>query len=94
MTTENKVTVSEGGTMFAGPVAVDLYRAMMVKTALRLYVRTKLCMIRGVTGPKMVSIVSEYTGKVYKGKERYAVALADLEAYVETAKATMQKGAV
>lgn len=77
-----------GGVTFAGPDAVNLYRAMTLKAALSLYVKTKIVPTRGVTGPDMLRMATEYTGHKYK-RGAYEEAAKDVADWVQTMKAAM-----
>jgi len=85
----SEVVISRGGTMFAGPDAVSLFRAITLRAALRLYARTGIKTTRGA-GPKvMLTIAKEYTGKTYKGTAKFDDAIADLDTWIATMKAAM-----
>jgi len=85
---ESKIISSESGTMFVGPQAVDVFRAVMLKHALSLHVRTggALRITRTATPTMLLKNAGAYTGKTYK-RGQHAQALEDLTAYIETARA-------
>jgi hypothetical protein len=81
---QSQVTIfNNGGMMFSGPDAVNLARAISVKSALRLAMVG--LSIRGVTKTGLLKIASEYTGKKYKRGE-YQQAREDLDLWIETMK--------
>lgn len=55
----------DGGTMFVGPDAIALYRAVSIRGALRLYAQSGIVMTRGMTPTKLLKAASAYTGKDY-----------------------------
>jgi hypothetical protein len=77
-----------GGTTFAGLDAVNLFRAVHVASALRVYARTGMKMTRGATPSVLLAIAREYTGKTYKRGE-YLQAAEDVRVWVETMKAAL-----
>lgn len=77
------VSISNGGMMFSGPDAVNLYRAMSVRASLRI-VGIGMS-IKGVSKTRLLKIASEYTGKQYKRGE-YEKAREDLTTWIETMK--------
>lgn len=81
---DSSVTITQsGGIMFSGPDAVNLARAISVKSALRLAMVG--LSIRGVTKTGLLKIASEYTGVKYKRGE-YEKAREDLTTWIETMK--------
>jgi hypothetical protein len=67
-----------GGTSFVGPDAVNLVRAVAIKSALRL-AAVGLRASRTVTPTKLLVSAGQITGKTYK-RGQYGVAILDLEA--------------
>lgn len=55
----------DGGTFFAGPDAIALYRAITIRAALRMYAQCGMLPTRGMTPTKMLRAAGEYTGKDY-----------------------------
>lgn len=81
---DSSVTITKsGGVMFSGPDAVNLARAISVKSALRLAMVGLT--VRGVTKTGLLKIASEYTGINYKRGE-YQKAREDLTTWIETMK--------
>lgn len=73
-----------------GPDAVNLFRAIQLKGAIKLYRQTGMIPTRGVTITKMLEIATkDYTHKAYKGKNKCEAAEADLQEWVEAMKAAM-----
>lgn len=77
-----------GGMTFVGPDATNLFRAAILKVSLDLYGKTKIVPTRGVTGPSMLRMATEYTGHTYK-RGAYAEAAKDVADWVQTMKAAM-----
>lgn len=77
-----------GGTTLSGPDAVNLYRAATLKVSLQLYAKTGMIPTRGVTGPMMLKMATEYTGKTYK-RGQYVQAAADVGVWVDTMRAAL-----
>ena len=86
---QSEVVVHKGGgTTFAGPDAVNLFRAITLKSALSMYAACGMIPTRGVTATVMLKIAKEYTGKTYKRGEHAKAAL-DVSVWIETMKAAM-----
>lgn len=79
---------TSGGTTLAGPDAVNLYRAMVLRSSIRLYEKTGMIPTRGLTITKMFMMAKQYTGKMYK-RGQYALVLSDLQTWIDTMKAAM-----
>lgn len=77
-----------GGTTLAGPDAVNLFRAITLVSALRLYARTRMLMTRGATPTRLLAWAKEYTGKTYKRGD-YVQAADDVQKWVNTMKAAL-----
>ena len=73
---------------FNGPDAVHLYRAASLVSFLKLYAKTGIIPTRGVTGPKMLKIAADSTGKKYK-RGAYLEAAEDVRIWCETMKAAL-----
>jgi hypothetical protein len=84
--TNGSITVSKGATTFAGPAGVDVFRANLLKSSLRLFAKTGIIPTRGVSGSKLLKLATQYTGITYKAgakvRESAEVAARDLEAVV------------
>lgn len=78
-----------GGTMLVGPDAVNLMRAITLKSALSMYARSGMLMTRGATPKVMLAIAKEYTGKDYKGHGKYTTAAEDVGKWIDTMKAAL-----
>ncbi len=78
-----------GGTTLVGPDAVNLYRAIHVQSALLMYAKTGMLMTRGATPTVLLRIAKEYTGKDYKGKDKYTQAADDVRVWIDTMKAAL-----
>ena len=84
---DSYIQTNASGTMFAGPDAVELFKAMQIKSALKMW-RVGLKATRGVRLKNLLSMTSEYTGKPYKRTE-VDTAIADLVQWIEAMKAAL-----
>jgi hypothetical protein len=83
---DSQVTISNGGVMYSGPDAVNLARAITVRSALRL---AKIGMsVRGANKTQLLKIASEYTDRKYK-RGQYDLAISDITVWIETMKLAM-----
>lgn len=78
-----------GGITFEGKDAVKLYGVMSLKSAIGLHSKTGMVPTRGVTITKMLASATTVTGKPYKGKDKHAKAMADLQVWIDAAKCAM-----
>jgi hypothetical protein len=79
---------ASGGMSVVGPDAMLLYKAVVLKNSMQLYVRTGIRPTRGV-GPKhMTALASQITGRKYKPLEMGS-AIAGLERWIATMKAAI-----
>lgn len=86
---QSEVVYSDGATSFVGPDAVNLLRAAHVKVALSMYAKSGMLMTRGATPTVLLKIAEEYTGKKYKGKDKYIEAAEGVRIWIETMKAAL-----
>jgi hypothetical protein len=83
---DSQVTISNSGVMYSGPDAVNLARAITVRSALRL---AKIGMsVRGANKTQLLKIASEYTDRTYK-RGQYDLAISDITVWIETMKLAM-----
>ena len=76
----NEITAHPGGGMtFAGPKGVDVYRATVLASALRLYAKTGMKPNSAYTPSNMLRAAGEMTGAIYK-RGQYEAAAAALTA--------------
>jgi hypothetical protein len=80
--------VNAGSTAYVGPDAVSLFRAITLRSGLRLYRATGLKPNRSYTPTAMLTVASEYTGRRYK-RGQFEQAENDLTVWIETMKAAM-----
>lgn len=81
-----------GATGFDGAPAVDVFRATVLASSLRLYGRTKMLSTRGLTVTKMLAFATEYTGKIYRRTQAGAlIAADDVNAWARAAAGPMAK---
>ena len=85
---QSQITHHNGGTTITGKDGMLLYRAVVLRSSLRLYARTGMKSTRAATPANMFAIAKEYTGKDYKRGE-YDKAIADLDIWIATMKAGM-----
>lgn len=78
----------DGGTTFAGPDAVAVYRAIAISSALRLYARTGIKANRAYTPTAMLRVASEYLGHPFK-RGQYAEASEALREWAQKAREGM-----
>lgn len=85
--TDSYIQTDASGTMFAGPDAVQLFKAMQIKSALKMW-KVGLKARRGIRLKDLLGMVSQHTGKAYKRTE-IDVAIDDLEQWIEAMKAAL-----
>ncbi len=83
-----RIVHHEGGTMFNGRGAVDVFRAITVASALRLYAKTGIKANRAYTPTAMLRVAAEYVGHPFK-RGQYAEAAEELSAWAAQARAGM-----
>lgn len=75
---QNSIQAHEGGGMsFTGPKAVAVYRATVIASGLRFYIKTGMRLNRAYTPKAMMEVAAEITGKKFKARD-YAGAEAAL----------------
>lgn len=84
---DSNIVVGKGYTSFSGPDATELFRAMMLKSALKL-ANHGIQATRGLTKTKALSMVERYTGKKYK-RTQLDIAIQDLTIWIETMKSAL-----
>lgn len=90
MNDDRIVVESDGEISFVGYDAVNLYRAMQLRMAIKLYVKCGMIPTRGVGIKKMLAVASGYTGKRYAASRAVAtLAVDDLTVWIETMKSAM-----
>lgn len=84
------ITLHDGGTSITGKDGMLYYKAITLKSSLSLFIKTgnRIIPTRGVTGPVMLRLASEFSGKTYK-RGQYQQALDDLSVWIETMKAAL-----
>jgi len=88
-TQESFISVRQGGAVaYVGPDATNLLRAKVLIAGLRLYAKCGMMPTRGVTGPVMLKMASEYSGKKYK-RGQYETAIADVQKWADTMQAAL-----
>lgn len=85
---QSEIVHSKGGTTFAGPDAVNLVRAVYLASHLKLYAKTGIVPTRGVTGPMMLTMATEYSGKKYK-RGQYLQAAEDVKVWCDAMKSAL-----
>lgn len=74
---------------YVGKDATHLFRAITLKSALNLYARCGMLTTRNATPKVMLAIAKEYTGKDYKGKDKYLQAAEGVRVWIETMRAAL-----
>ena len=87
--TTSEIVHGPGGSMYAGPDAVNLVRAVHLKAALSMYAKTKMLMTRGATPTMLLVMAREYTGKTYKGANKYHDAAEGVQVWIDTMRAAL-----
>lgn len=73
-----------GAIILTGNDAHELYRAMQIRSAIGLYMKTGMIPTRGVTITKLLRAAKQYTGKIYgRTPAAYAVAINDLTVWID-----------
>jgi hypothetical protein len=72
---------ADGGTVFVGPNAISVFRAVVLRSALRL-LKDGIVPRRGLSSKRALAMASQYTGKAYK-RGQNALAMVDLQAWIE-----------
>lgn len=88
---DSEIILHRGGTTLVGRDATMLFAAVTLRTALRLYARTRMKASRAYTPRAMLSSASTYTGKTYKRCDvaTYEDAISDLDVWIATMKAAL-----
>lgn len=85
---QNEVHVHPGGTTFAGKDAVNLFRAITLKSSMRLWQATGMIPTRGVGIKQMLAIAEEYTGKKYR-RSQVEQAILDVDHWIGVMKSAL-----
>ena len=85
--TDSEIKITRGATTFAGPDAVELFRAMTLRQALGL-LKVGITPTRGLTQKKALALVERYSGRTYK-RSQIDLAIADLTTWIEAMKSAM-----
>lgn len=88
---DSQVIHHEGGTMFAGPDAVSLFRYRVIASAIKLYLNTGVKANRAYTPANMVACAEKLTQKKYTGtwRKKLEDALADLNTWCNNMNAAL-----
>jgi hypothetical protein len=90
MPNDSHVAFSDHTITFAGPDAVALYRALAIRSAIGLYLKTGMKVNRAYTPNNMARAAGEICGKTYKrGRGGLEAAHADLQVWIETMKSAL-----
>lgn len=90
--TESYIQTSATGdaTSFVGPDATELFRAITLKSAIKMHAACGIIPTRGMTITKMLKLAERYSGKTYgRGQHAAAVAVADLDIWIATMKSAL-----
>jgi hypothetical protein len=83
VTEKSEIVYGQHSTTFAGPDAVALFRAMAIRSAIGLYLKTGMKVNRAYTPTNMARAAGQITGKTYS-RGKLALAGADLTVWIET----------
>lgn len=75
-------------TTYAGPDAIMLASAIVLRAAIKLYQTSKVIPTRGMTISMMLARATQITGKSYTTRQ-YDAALSDLGRWIETMRSAM-----
>lgn len=84
----SEIKVGPGGTTFAGPDAVALFRATTIASGLRMYAKHKILPNRAYTPTAMLKAATGITGKAYK-RGQYQQAADDIKLWADTMAAAL-----
>lgn len=76
-----------GGMIFAGPDGAALFRAIALRSALKL-AKVGIRATRGLSGTRALAMCHEYTGKKYR-RGAYDAAIADVTVWIENMKCAL-----
>lgn len=86
---QSSVTISaSGAAMFTGPDGVGLFRAIALRSGLKMYAKCGMKPNRAWTPTVMLKMATSITGKTYK-RGHYEQAVADLHVWIETMKSAI-----
>ena len=90
MTEESRIVATKSHTAFIGPDATELIRAIYLRQAILMLVRTqnRLKLTRGMNMTRCLAMTERYTGQKYKRTESER-ALRDLNVWIETMKSAL-----
>lgn len=80
-------------TQFNGPDAVQVYRALAIASALRLYARTDMKANRAYTPSAMLAAAAQITGRAFK-RGQYLEAADALKSWADNAASQLPPGAI
>lgn len=72
----NSIKHTTGGIIFEGPLAVEVYRALAISTALKLYAKTKMRINPAYTPTAMMKAANQITGHHYRRGQYMAASFA------------------
>lgn len=84
---DSEIVVGAGHTTFAGPDAVALYTATVIRSACRM-MKTGMRPNRAYTPTAVLAKAGSITGKTYK-RGQYDQAIADLDVWIDAMKAAL-----
>lgn len=87
MPDHSEITISRGGTVYAGPDATELFACAVLRSAIGL-LEKGIQPTRGYTMKRALGACKRYTGKTYK-RTQAAQAKADLTVWIETMKSAL-----
>jgi len=77
----SEIINQHGGITFSGGEAVSIYQAIVLKSAIGMYARTRMKVNRSYTPTNMLATAGRITGKTYK-RGQFQEAIADLDQFI------------
>lgn len=87
MPDHSEITISRGGTVYAGPDATELFACMVLRSAIKLLSKG-IKPTRGMSMRRALAMCERYTGQTYKRTE-WEEAVEDLGNWIETMKSAL-----
>lgn len=87
---ESRIETSNGNAVgFVGPDATNLFRAVMLRASIKLFADTGMRPTRGVGMRQMLDMATGYSGKPYNGRAGLALAMADLDIWINNMRSAL-----
>lgn len=66
---KNEISTGPGGTMYAGPKAMDAFQAIVIASGLKMYAKTGMKPNRMYTPKNMMAMAMKMTGQKFKARD-------------------------